>query len=316
MLVRNKDDFQKLLRTSNDIQFSTFEAQFEQIQNTTIADYFGMDFVNALDARLNATNPSPALHADELFVIEQLKAAIVFLGFDMALSRLNVNLKSTGAEQTNKALYEWQQLNLENDNLENGYNAIGAALKYLFAKRDNTLFALWKNSAAEQNARKLLFNTTAEFHNCVHIANSTRTFEALKQSCKEAITRYIKPITGAALLAEITTKNIDFSLDGAKLAALQLIREALAQYTMAIAIYKLELKFNEQGARVVSISASSAKSKVLTPADLETKDRIADRFMSTGELYLEELKTYLLANNLITADTYTEIDNSTGCVVL
>lgn len=316
MLVRNKEDFQQLLRTPNDLQFSVFEKQFKQVQNTTIANYFGMEFVNALDTRLNATNPSPALHADELFVIDQLKTAIVFLGSDLALARLNVNMRSTGAEQTNKPLYEWQQLNLENDSLENGYNAIGAAIDYLYTKRDNTLFALWKDSVAEQNARKLLFNSTTTFHACVNIANSTRTFEALKQSTKEAITRYIKPITGSALLDDITTKNIDYSITGTKLAALNIIREALAQYTMAIAVYKLELKFNEQGARLISTSATSAKSKVLTPADLDTKDRTADRFMSTGEMYLEELKKYLLDNNLITPTTYTEIDNSTGCVVL
>lgn len=316
MLIRNKEDFQQLLRTPNDLQFSVFEAQFAQVQNTTIANYFGMDFVNALEARLHSTNPSPAIHADEIFVYKQLKTAVVYLGADLAMARLNVNLRSTGAEQTNKSLYEWQQLNLENDSLENGYNAIGAAIAYLFSKRDNTLLALWKNSVAEQNARKLLFNTTADFHGSVNIANSTRTFEALKQSIKEAMVKYIKPITGATLLAEITAKNIDFTLEGTKLVALQLIREALAQYTMAIAIYKLELKFNEQGARVVSVSSTSAKSKVLTPADIETKDRVADRFMSTGEMYLEELKAYLIANNLIAASGYTDIDNSTGCVVL
>jgi hypothetical protein len=38
--------------------------------------------------------------------------------------------------------------------------------------------------------------------------------------------------------------------------------------------------------------------------------------MSTGEMYLEELKAYLIANNLIAASSYTDIDNSTGCVVL
>ena len=313
MLVRTKDDFQQLLRTPNDLQFSVFEAQFAQVQNTIIANYFGMDFVNHLDVRLNTPND---LTPEELFVIDQLKTAIVYLGADLAMARLNVNLRSTGAEQTNKSLYEWQQLSLENDSLENGYNAIGAAISYLFANRDDAKLTLWKDSTAEQNARKLLFNTTADFHNCVHIANSTRTFEALKQSTKEAITRYIKPITGATLLGQITAANIDYTIANEKLEALKIIREALAQYTMAIAIYKLELKFNEQGARVISTSATSAKSKILTPADLDTKDRIADKYMSTGELYLEELKTYLLESNLISADTYTDIDNSTGAVVL
>jgi hypothetical protein len=312
MLVRTKDDFQQLLRTPNDLQYSVFETQFAQVQNTTIANYFGMDFVIYLDERITAGS----LTAEETFVIEQLKTAIVYLGADLASARLSVNIKSTGMEQTNKSLYEWQQLNLENDSLENGYNAIGAAISYLCANRDHTKFALWKDSTAEQNARKLLFNSTADFHASVNIANSTRTFEALKQSIKEALVKYIKPITGATLLAQITDANIDYTIANEKLQAMLLIREALAQYTMAIAIYKLELRFNEQGARVVSVSSTSAKSKVLTPADIETKDRVADRFMSTGEMYLEELKAFLIANNLIPASTYTDIDNSTGCVVL
>ena len=319
MLVRSKSDFQALLRTTNDTELSMFSAQFEQIQNTILANYFGMEFINALDARLNATNPIPALHADEIFVIGQLKNAIVYLGFDLASARLLANVKSTGIEQSGgKSLYEWQQLIIENDSLENGYNAINAAIMYLYTKRDNTLFTLWKNSVAEQNARKYLFNKTADFQECVQIAHSTRTFEALKPSIKEALIKYIEPITGATLLAEITTKNIDFSIDGTKRVAMNLIKEALAQFTLGIAIYKLELKFNEQGARVVSISSSSGgKAKTFTPADMETKDRISERFVSTGNLYLEKLKTYLLDNNLITATTYTPIDNSKGsCVVL
>lgn len=317
MLINKIEDYKEYLRVANHLKFEALQPHFKTVQASTIVKYFGAAFITVIDTRYNATTPTPALTAEENYLIDLLQKAIASLGMVKALPTMMVNVQGSGVEQAgSKPLFEWQKLDLENELLETGYTAIGNAIDYLFLNRDNTRFALWKDSDCEKAARKCLFNSVNDFNDCVQIANSTRTFESLKQSIKEALVKHIKPTVTADLLTEITNENIDFSIEGTKLEALQLIRDALAQFSMAIAIYKLELKFNEEGARVISVSSTSGKAKVKTPADLETKARLADMFISTGEMYLQELQEFLLANNLSTPTTYEEIDNSTGVVHL
>jgi hypothetical protein len=318
-LIKAKADYQDYLRTAVHLEFSVLEPHFTSVQTGIITQIFGLDFITALNTRWNAATPSPAITAEETYLVNLLQKAIASLGMNKAIPSLMVSVQGTGLQQAGKEkpLFEWQKLSFQDEIMETGWNTIGAALDYLFVKRTDARFTLWKDSNEEKTARQYLLNSANEFNNSFQICRSFRTFEALKPSIKEALNLWIKPVLGNSLLTEIITQNKTFTLSNNNAVLVGYINEALAQLTIAIAIYKLELQFNEEGARVVSVSATSGgKAKIKTAATEETKKNIALQCRETAYNYLADLKDYLVANAatypLYTVATASTITNESG----
>lgn len=299
MLIRTKEDYQDYLRTAKHLEIEALLPHFESIETGIITQIFGFDFIQNLSARYEAND----LTTELTYVLKLLQKAIASLGMNKAIPSLMVSVQGTGLQQAGKEkpLFEWQKITFQDEILESGWNAIGAALDYLFAKRGIGGFEIWKVSIQEKTARQYLINSANEFNNLFQICRSTRTFEALKPSIKEALNLYIKPLLGNDLFTEIITQNKDFSISETNAPLVEMINEALAQLTIAIAIFKLELQFNEEGARVISVSSTGGgKAKIKTAATEETKKNIAMQCRETAYSYLGELKAYLETN----ADTY------------
>jgi hypothetical protein len=315
MLIRTKQDYEDYLRTAKHLEIEALMPHFESIETGIITQIFGYDFIQNLSARYEAND----LTTELTYVLKLLQKAIASLGMNKAIPSLMVSVQGTGLQQAGKEkpLFEWQKLSYQDEIMETGWNAIGAALDYLFTKRELPYFSIWLNSPAEKTARQYLINSANEFNNCFQICRSTRTFEALKPSIKEALNLYIKPMLGNDLFAEIITQNKNFSISDENKVLVAIINEALAQLTIAIAMFKLELQFNEEGARVVSVSATSGgKAKIKTAATEDVKTNIAMQCRETAYSYLGELKAYLQTNAtdypLYTVSTVGTNTNATG----
>jgi hypothetical protein len=310
MFIKTKDDYSGILHTANHLEFSRLQPHFNAIQKSLIVNIFGLDFITALDTRYNTTNPNPALSAEELYLIDNLKTAIACLGFVKAIPQLLIVVMGTGMQQAGaKPVYEWQKLTVQDEILETGWNAVGSAIQYLWAKRNDSKFTAWKDSAAEKKSRQYLLNSASDFNNCFQIAYSTRTYEALKPSLKEA-NRIVNSVIGDALYNEIKTQNIGFNISSNNQYLLDnYIYDTLAQLTISIAIYKLELVYNEEGARVISQPASKTTQRAKSAASENTKKETATSFIESGNAYLSELAQYLAAN-VSTYPLYTPTLNS------
>lgn len=301
MLLKTTTDYQDYLRTAKHLEFAVLQPHFEALQADLIVNIFGLDFISNLDTRYNTSSPSPALSTEENYLIKLLQKAIASLGFVNAIPSLLITIQGTGLQQAGaKPIYEWQKLAIQDQILETGWNAIGAAIKYCWAKRADSKFALWKDSAEEKISRQFFINSANEFNNSFQIARSTRTYEALKASLKEAH-QTIKSVLGDALYAEIKTQNVSFTIsDNNKVLLDNYINDALAQLTIAIAVFKIELVFNEEGARVVSQPASKSTQRAKTQATEQTKINLSAECSISGNNYLSELTQYLKIN----AETY------------
>lgn len=318
MLIKSKADYQDYLRTANHLEMDALKPHFESVQSGILTQIFGLAFITELDTRYNAVAPVPALTTEETYLIKLQQKVIASFGMNKAIPSLMVSVLGTGLQQAGKEkpLFEWQKLAYQDEIIETGWNAIGACLDYLNNKRATSQFVLWKDSLEEKITRQYLINNTNEFNNCFQICRSTRTFEALKPSMKEALNLYIKPLLGNSLYAEILEQNKTFALSANNIILVELIKDALAQLTIAIAIYKLELQFNEEGARVISVSATAGKAKVKTAASEATKKGIAMQCQDTGYNYLAQLKIYLEDNiadyPLYVANVASTVTNETG----
>ena len=157
MLIRTKEDYQDYLRTAKHLEIEALLPHFESIETGIITQIFGFDFIQNLSARYEGNDLTPEL----TYVLKLLQKAIASLGMNKAIPHLMVSVQGTGLQQSGKEkpLFEWQKLSYQDEIMETGWNAIGAALDYLFIKREVTYFSIWLNSPAEKTARQYLINS-------------------------------------------------------------------------------------------------------------------------------------------------------------
>lgn len=303
MLVNNIAICQKYLRIANNVSFDQLSQFMNEFELNQIQDIFGAAFYNAINARYNNGAPSPALTTHEAAVITLLQGAIVRLAFVKAIPTLISSFQGTGFYQagassgTQKQLYEWQKLDIENAYLEDGWKNIGSAQSYLFANRATAEFATWKDSSAEKKSRALFITSARHFSEYIEIGRSHRTYEALKTTIKEVEKLRIKPILGETLFASIKASLLVAEPTGKNVIALDYINHAVANLAFASALEKLEFKIDEEGARVISISATSAgKAKVKTPGEEERKAKTMAACKQAAFEFLSDLINYLNAN--------------------
>lgn len=301
MLVNDIEICRKYLRIAKNVTFDQLQQHMEDFELIQISNMFGSTFYNTINARYNNGTPSPALTLQEQTVITLLQSGIVRLAFVKAIPTLISSFEGSGLYQASssnsKPLYEWQKLDIENGYLEDGWNAIGAAQKYLFINRDAVAFATWKNSEAEKKTRALFVTSAAKFSDYVEIGSSQRTFEALKSIIKEVEFLRIKPILGDTLFTALKTSMLTAEPTGKHEIAINYINHATANLALATALVKLEFKMNEEGARVVSVSATSAgKAKVKTPGEDMRKLQTIEACKQSAQEFLADLRTYLNEN--------------------
>lgn len=320
MLIHNIEEFKKYIQATAGFKFSQVEKHLLKAQLGEATQIYGSALVTAMDLRWNSGSPSPALNAKEAELIGLMQTAIANFGYVKALPFLTVQNTSAGAAQAetpqNKPLFKWQKLEIQDEALENAWQAIESSVAFLIANRDD--FSTWKNSIYEAAQLSGIINNAFEFNTSYGIANSRRTFEALKSSTREAENLYLKPAIGRTLFnaikAEIAARNV--SNENAII--LSMMKDVVANYAIAIAVYKLELRFDENGARVVSTTSTGGNdtSKVKGSADAETKNQIASRCIESAKNYLGELLQYLSDNATsypsYSKPSYSQIDNSTG----
>lgn len=301
MLVNNIEICRKYIRIAKHVTFDQLQQFMDGMQLKLISEIFGRAFVEAINTRYNNGAPAPALNSNESNLVTLLQGAIVNLGFVKAIPTLITSFEGSGLYQassgSSKPLYEWQKLELENGFTEEGWYNIGVALDFLFSKRNEAEFVLWKNSAEEKRSRALFISNAVQFNDKFQIGRSYRTFEALRAFIHESENIYVRPLIGSALFNALKTQLLTQDPDANNSVLLGYINDAIVNLTMATALTKLEFKFDEEGARIVSTTSSSGgKAKVKMAGELEKQRNTIAQCKETGQRYLSDLREFLIAN--------------------
>lgn len=319
MLV-NESIFKKHVTVTSSFDYKNqIEPIVASIQNSKIISIFGSEYITELDRRFVNDNP---ITDEENAVIVFLQMAISCFAALSELPKFLVNIGGAGASQSEtgnkRPIFEWQKLELENMLSEKAWTGIENAIIYSSMYRDGYHFDKWRESSFERKAFSMFINSAVDFNEFYPISSSRRTFEALKSIIKEVELFIIKPVIGNELYNSIISANQNRQvLSDDILKANQYACYALANYVISKAIYKLEFKFDEEGARVVSTPASGAeKVKVKNVASSETKREVFESCQSTAIKYLQELKEFLVESGLYIPESPEAIDNSTGSTVI
>ena len=315
MLV-NSTIFKQEIQTTASFNFDQQTARKAlAVENGLIRTIFTSDLVDRLNEAWSIRETDPLPEHVAIF-IGYIQAAICNLSLAKSLPKMIGALTGSGALQaennSKKPLYEWQKLEIENSLLEDGWTAIEDAIEFSILKQTESFFDAFKSTNEFKSFRKMIIPNAKDFDEVYPIGKSRRTYESIKSCMNDVEAFYIKPALGTAYTNYIEQQQTIEGLQDGYLELKPLAQAAIANLSIEIALSKLEFKFDEEGARVISTSASSEKAKIKGVASADTKKLAAEKCHEIGMKYLNDLQVLAQSLAIIPTPTTVKIDNSTG----
>ena len=175
----------------------------------------------------------------------------------------------------------------------------GVELLYKYLEANKSLFTAWTASDQYSEFKGGFIFNAKTFDDCVKIGKSCRTFVAIKPKMANIEQWAILPVLGQTLFDEIKTQIKANSVSASNAIILPLIREAVANLTMASALDSLNMKIDGRGITVYEASTGNESSSRIQ-AQLTERKEYKKNLKDTGDAALNSLAKYLNDN----ASTY------------
>lgn len=248
-------------------------------------------------------------------LLKKARAVIAPLAYLVELPLIHTQLTDAGLRvvETNNmvAAHRWEFNKVEEFLTESGAFAIETLLKFLFKNKAD--YAEWTSSDEYSELNELIFDTATDFDKCFKTASPFRIFWDFKPLIKEVQDLYINPLIGEDFFIELRDNEAP-STEEKK--AIDLIKNAVAQYTIVKAVEKYSVKITTKGFSILLAAANSdsvnagddpaASSR--TGASTQALSLLYDSCQNTGDAYALKLKEYL--NQNASAELFTTFFNS------
>ena len=220
------------------------------------------------------------------------------------LDLLQVQITEAGItrleENGEKSAYHYQKKEAQNYFSRRGFRAIEQLLSYLEKKQD--VYADWKESDAFSQNFSLLIPSATEFQKHYNINSSRRTYLALQTILRRVENFRIKEIIGLAMYQSLM-HSIRNDAEPPQTGAVKadnaylldnFIRPALAHLAIAQAVFELNLSISATGVHVSEeLSTMDKGEQKRQPSKIDVA-LIAEKCERFGDLYLSNMKKYLL----------------------
>lgn len=234
LLFQTTTELKQYINVSGDLQPATFLPSMQKAEDVWISVVLGpaqyADLVTAYNANTLSTIQSNLL--------DQVRKAEASLGMYLLLPILGVRigdagLMTAGGVDQQRAL-QWQNDDLRNQLLYDGYNALDNLYNFLFANQ--SLYPDWVSSVAYTQFTQYFINRVADFQAQVDIDNSNWIFRKLVPLMNNIEQNAIIDTIGEPFFTYLKEQIAADTLAGPDIIAVQYIQEALARLTMARAL--------------------------------------------------------------------------------
>lgn len=241
---------------NRNMSWSELEPYIRQATRRFVLPFLGEPLYNDFADKVEHNT---ALDADQSECLERLRDAVAYSAIMVALPKKKTVISSMGAIEkvategtTGSSLWGFKTTLWSV--AQDADRAMDELLDFLEMQvvAGNPYFDLWKTSPAFLNGKADFFRTTKEFQVYQNINNSRRTLMAMLPIIKQATKRHIIPAISEAQYDELLTKFQDNDLDDDEKKLLDLVRAALAAWTVYYATDKLPILPDQDGFRIIS----------------------------------------------------------------
>lgn len=284
-------DFKKHYPSINtNMNWLSLEPYIRQATREYLLPYIGPEFYADI---LDVDEESDEIMID---IAEMTRDAVAYYTVWMAMPHINVVLSDMGAQEngssdgTSQPAQAWRYKNARWETMLQADKMIDRLLLYLEKNKDESVISNWKDSDECEEVGHPLFRTTAELKKYTKV-DSWRFFKALMPFFDQAldldIVGHICREQYENLVGKISSGNTY------ELAAIELIRKALANFTLHRAIPHLRVAMESNAILFVS----STDGMNIKQAALDSAiDALRAQLERDGKEYLRQLKGYLYQN--------------------
>ena len=293
-LVDNSEDL-KLHNSAiqKDLKIESVRSFVDDAEQNMIVPAIGMEMYS----RLLGTDPQ---WDKDVALKGYLQKAIVNFTVSNYIAFGSIQLSDGGAhviqDERKKIASDKKLLVLRKHSRADAFRALEFAVEYL--ESNLSYFTDYAGSAAHQNNRRFLINTTADFSIGFDIRGNAGLFDSLKAVMGNVEENYISqllgPVVETALRAAVTANNTT----AIQKQLLNKIYKAVAPITIAEGIPYRLIEIDEQGVLAPGIVGGGTSDNVETAATASTNQLAATmgRAMQQGKNRLATLRTWLNAN--------------------
>jgi hypothetical protein len=191
-----------------------------------------------------------------------------------------------------KTAFEWQINQLRQslaDAADNGIEQL-----YLFLEENKTTYADWATSSERTVLKECFINTASEFNYFYNIGNSRRIFRSIRDIMIQEEER-IKSVICQPLFNAIKAEILSGTISPAYKALLTYIKPAVAFYTIASALIRLDVKITPEGIQAFSTSDRMTQ-EVRTPAELQRIANLTHHLTASADEKIQQLINFLHQN--------------------
>jgi hypothetical protein len=247
------------------------------------------DVFDALQAQVTANNITWTT------LLNLCRAAIaplaVWLDLPFMQAQIGDGGITTTATANRQAAHQWEYLRIETALVNKGMAALEDLIDHLLLKGDDYE---WEDNKDE----RCIFRTGKEFSRFIYLHQPNLTFQQLRPLIKEVEDHFIRAAMGDDFYDELLKKT---EPTGESRIALQLVKKAVANYTIVRAVERLPVKITPNGL-MATLQGNSEALAVDAPAKDTSLDMLMKSCQREGDAYQLQLMQYL--NKVASAEVF------------
>jgi hypothetical protein len=301
MLFKESNTLKAFAQLSGTIDFNAVKSTIDFVENQHIIPVIGKEQYEELNQEFQNATSETSL-PDRLKNLLKFCRSVVgpWLCYYYA-PKADVQLSDAGVRRqetsTSKTAYQYQVKQFIEAALLEAELSTEFLLNYL---EDNlTDFPLWSSSDQFKEYRSLFIKTGREMNRYFHTASPSRNYFAMKNKMHDVEQVNIKKFLGEDLFEALKTKDAgDQNFTTKEKELLHLLKKSIAAFTVSFSIPLLNVRISGNGLTVAADVPRSSNDEMSSRsnANNEAISLIMKQSASTGEMWLDQAKKYLLAN--------------------
>lgn len=302
MLFKTVDEIRKFCSAPNrNMSFDTWKPHIEFAQDQYLVPIISQAQLDELDEQYNSPTAADLTEDNARLLVYVQRSLAYYSLYEMekelirTVGDMGVQ-ENQSKEGTSNPARQWVfNSTLQND-LQKADLLADRCLDFMEKNQDD--YPLWQESDQYTLTKELFINKTAQFNFYVNIANSKRTFLAIKPYIEQCELEYIKPALGEEYFDDLKAKLLlpaddDGYFTAADLKILPMLRRALCNYALVKALPFMAVEIAGNGLTVVSSNDGITNKNSAYNTSRSAVENLVMQAQETASSFIQQMKIYL-----------------------
>lgn len=300
MLFKDTNKLKEYCELTGNINFTSIKSTLRHAEEVHLIPILGKELYNTLNVGYTDGNKGALSEALQDLLERCRRVLAPYFAYYYA-PKADVKLDDGGLRRLetaqSKTGFQYQGKNYREANLREAEQQSELLLEFLDENKAD--YSEWTDSKAFTQYKQLFIKTAFEFNELFPSHSPYRNYWAMRSKMLQVEQLHIKKAIGAALFADLKTKDQDGNLSDIETELLFKLKNAIAYFTVSFSIPYLSVRIDANGITVSETGGSNTNdelSKLKSAADNQLS-LIIRSAQSSGETWLNDAIDFLKENS-------------------